>query len=189
MPDPTLKMIPDWDKPYNHEAPNKGGWHGEAELKAIALDGFKLLRLNTMTIRQRGASSLGPSTFYKNLSSLAAATTPSAPPWTAGITKGIHQFRKSSDFCMPHITVCTPYGTAHFWLAIGSPVQLINSDVSTVLMPKVDFAPQNYGPDQAGFQYRVAQVSLSVDGPFFPRQVSVQVWTPEGLGWRLLPKA
>jgi hypothetical protein len=188
MPDPTIEMGPGWDSNQNHEAPRFGGWHGEAEVRALAQDGFKLLSLNMGTIRSRGSTVLGFSSFYRALDGLAQATAPNARAWTVTISKGIHQFKKKGEWYLPHITVRTPHGTAHFWLAIGKPVNLINSDVSTVIMPKRDdIGEQNYVADKAGFTYRVAQVSLDIDGPFFPRQVGCQVWTPQNLTWKIVP--
>ncbi len=189
MPPPTVVMGSNWDANKNHQKPKVGGWNEAGEVQRLALEGCQLLFINRGEIKSRSFSVLGMSSFYKSLYYLTDRVGYAAQPWTATVTKGIHQMKVKGEWYMPHITIATPDGTAHFWLAIGQPVQVINNGPGTIVLPQTNITPQAFfKSDSAYYQYRVAQISLSEEGPFFPYQVKVDVWSPQGFLTRFCPK-
>jgi len=173
MPNPTFTKHADWGNRNNHEAP-----HDLNDVTELALDGLNFLKVNTLAIKNRASSPLGVSSFFRSLIGLGEAMAPSAPAWTAEIFKGIHQFKKKGAWHPPHITVKTPQGTAHLWLSIGAVFKVVGDN--SIIIPRSDIGGQQHCPAKADFSYRVAQISLKEEGPFFPGVVGFVVWTPTG---------
>lgn len=174
----TLTLADGWNAHGNHVA----NGNNEAGVRGLALQGLEFLRTNESGLKTRSGSVLGDNTFWRPLHTLSMALN-DPQPVQATVLKGIHQFHRSGTPCMPHITVRVTYATgrfhpggsatAHFWLSIDKPLQYHQRDKSTLLTHYQNLPPPSGA--QTAKAYCVAQVSLSVEGPFFPQEIQVKV--------------
>lgn len=174
----TLTLADGWNDRGNHVA----NGNNEAGIRGLALQGLEFLRTNQSSLKSRGGTVLGDNPFWRPLYTLSQAL--NGPNTVeASVLKGIHQFGRAGKPCMPHITVRVSYpagrfhaggnATAHFWLSIGKPLQYHQRDKPTMLTHYQNLPPPTGA--QTARAYCVAQVSLSVEGPFFPGEIQVKV--------------